>query len=135
MKKLIYITLFLILMHNAQGQQLMKLRFLGAGEAETPFATMWTSTDFDNETIVAVMGGLNDWDGMNNYFNVYGSKVLIESKDIAYNGIINITLRREDGRNFYGIYPTIRAQLVNFEIDDALTNPELATKRPNAGVW
>lgn len=129
MKKLIYTILFLLLVQNAQGQQLMKLRLLGAGESEIPFANMWTSLDFKNETVVAVMGGLDDWDGMNNYFNVYGSKVFIESKDITYNGIINITLRREDGKNFYGIYPTIRAQLANYEIDDALTNPKLGNPR------
>ena len=99
------------------------------GESEIPFANMWTSLDFKNETVVAVMGGLDDWDGMNNYFNVYGSKVFIESKDITYNGIINITLRREDGKNFYGIYPTIRAQLANYEIDDALTDPKLGNPR------
>ena len=129
MKKLIYTILFLLLAQNAQGQQLMKLRFLGAGESEIPFANMWTSLDFKNETVVAVMGGLDDWDGMNNYFNVYGSKVFIESKDITYNGIINITLRREDGRNFYGIYPTIRAQLANYDIDDSLTNPRFGNIR------
>lgn len=135
MKKLIYTILFLLLVQSAKGQQLMKLRFLGAGESETPFANMWTSLDFKNETVVAVMGGLNDWDGMNNYFSIYGSKVLIENKDITYDGIINLTLRREDGRNFYGIYPTIRAQLVNYEIDNSLTEPRIANPRPRITFW
>jgi hypothetical protein len=81
---------------------------------------MISTIDPKSETIVAVMGGLNDWDGMNNYFNVYGSKVIIQSKDVAYNGIINITLRREDGRNFFGLYPTIRAQLLHYNTESGL---------------
>lgn len=120
MIKMMYTIVTLFVFNSLYGQQLMKMKIIGVGESETPFSNMIPTIDPKGETIVAVMGGLNNWDGMNNYFNVYGSKVIIQSREVAYNGIINITLRREDGRNFYGLYPTIRAQLSHFNNEGGL---------------
>lgn len=58
-----------------------------------------------------IMGGLNNLDGMGNYLNVYGSKLIIDSLDIATDGTQNVVLRREDGNNFFNIYPTMKATL------------------------
>ena len=58
------------------------------------------------------MGGLNDWDGMNNYFNLFGSKLIIDSTDRSSDGIQKVVLRREDGRNFFDLFPTVSAKLI-----------------------
>jgi hypothetical protein len=58
-----------------------------------------------------IVGGLNDLDGMGNYLNVYGSKLIVDSLDIASDGTKNVVLRREDGNNFFNLYATMRAKL------------------------
>ena len=60
---------------------------------------------------IVVMGGLNDLDGMGNYFNVSGSKLIVDTMKISSNGVYNLTLRREDGRDFYNLFPTLSAKL------------------------
>jgi len=74
------------------------------------------------EDVLALMGGLNDWDGMNNYFNIFGSKLIVERIDIKRDGSKHLTLRREDGRNFYDLFPTITAKLVPIEAKGQLEN-------------
>jgi len=69
---------------------------------------------FPHNNLTLVMGGLNDWDGMNNYFNIFGSKLIVDSSDRGRDGIQNIVLRREDGRNLFELFPTLRAKLIPF---------------------
>lgn len=59
-----------------------------------------------------IVGGLNDLDGMGNYLNVFGSKLIVDSLDIASDGTQNVVLRREDGNNFFNLYPSLRAKLI-----------------------
>lgn len=65
----------------------------------------------NNETVV-IMGGLDDLDGMGNYFNIYGGKLIVDTMNIASNGGYDLTLRREDGRNFYNLFPTLTAKII-----------------------
>lgn len=58
-----------------------------------------------------IMGGLNNLDGMGNYLNVYGSKLIVDSLDIATDGTQNVVLRREDGNSFFNLYPTMKVKL------------------------
>jgi len=67
---------------------------------------------FPINDMVLIMGGLNDLDGLGNYFNVYGNKLLVEQMSISFNGVHAITLRREDGQNFYNLFPTLKAKLI-----------------------
>lgn len=59
-----------------------------------------------------IMGGLNDLDGMNNYFNIFGSKLIVHSLNKNIDGTQKVVLRREDGKNFLGIFPKISASLI-----------------------
>jgi len=77
--------------------------------------TMSNQLKFPNGNQVVIMGGLNDWDGMNNYFNLFGSKLIVDSLDMGSDGIQNIVLRREDGRDFFDLFPTISAKLIPIE--------------------
>lgn len=44
--------------------------------------------------------------------NIYGQSLIIESAETLADGRIELILRREDGRDFYNIYPTVKAELV-----------------------
>jgi len=67
---------------------------------------------FSLNDMVLTMGGLNDLDGMGNYFNVYGGKLLVEQMSLTSNGVQDIILRREDGQIFYSLFPTLNAKLI-----------------------
>lgn len=67
------------------------------------------------EDMMAIMGGLNDWDGMNNYFNVFGTKLIVESMEHNGDGTKQVVLRREDGRDFYNLFPTLTAKFIPLE--------------------
>ncbi len=59
-----------------------------------------------------ILGGLNELDGMGSYFNVYGTKLVVDSLDLSFDGTKQVVFRREDGRNFYNLFPTLRAKLI-----------------------
>lgn len=94
----------------AQGQFL--LVFDDYQVVEDPNTSLQNQMRFPISSSVVVMGGLNDLDGMGNYFNVFGSKLLIDSKKPINNGEHALVLRREDGRNFYDLFPTLSAKLI-----------------------
>jgi hypothetical protein len=71
------------------------------------------------------VGGLNDLDGMGNYLNVYGSKLIIDSLDITSDGTQSVVLRREDGNNFFNLYSTMRAKLTPVRNLESKSIPEL----------
>ncbi|NHF58696.1 hypothetical protein FK220_005055 [Flavobacteriaceae bacterium TP-CH-4] len=67
--------------------------------------------------VIPVVGGLDQWDGMNNYIYVFGSKLIIESADLGSDGITRLVLRREDGLDFFNLFPTLRARLVPIHME------------------
>lgn len=119
MKKEITFLIALLSISVSSGQQLVKLKFTPLQESIYPASSNVPQLKFNADPeVVAVMGGLNDWDGMNNYLNIYGSKLIIQERDIASNGVIRIVLRREDGENFYGLYPTLNAEIIPYGTND-----------------
>jgi hypothetical protein len=118
-----YILFLLTLQLNAQ--QTMLLRLHGAQPWEPFHENMQQDLRSKNNKVVAVMGGLNDWDGANNYFNFFGAKVIIEKMDKTSYGSTTMVLRREDGEKFYGLYPIINAEVVPFDSQEFESrNPE-----------
>ncbi len=111
--KNIYLTIIAVaILTSSYSQQIATLRLTAVEEPETSYNEIRPVIGLGDHKVVAVMGGLNDWDGMNNYFNIYGSKVIVQSRDISSHGIINLVLRREDGDNFFGQYPTLKAEVI-----------------------
>ena len=63
------------------------------------------------EETVKLFNPLNSKSGLGATFNYYGTVVVVDQMDILPNGEMQLILRREDGRNFYGYRPTIKAIL------------------------
>lgn len=109
--KHIYVLLFLITPSLCMAQELYHISF------EQNQTTLHTSQTNESEISLPakgstiIMGGLNNLDGMGNYLNVFGSKLIVDSLDIAMDGTQNVVLRREDGNNFFNLYPTMKAKL------------------------
>lgn len=49
--------------------------------------------------------------GLGKTFNFNGSVVVVDYLDVLPDGTMQVVLRREDGKNFYGYRPTIKAIL------------------------
>ena len=56
---------------------------------------------------------LNSKSGLGPTFNYYGTVVVVDKMDVLPNGNYQMVLRREDGKDFYGYRPTIKAVLVS----------------------
>ncbi len=63
------------------------------------------------EETVQLFNSLNSKSGLSPTFNYYGTVVVVDQMDVLPNGEMQLILRREDGRNFYGYRPTIKAIL------------------------
>ncbi|WP_350286403.1 hypothetical protein [uncultured Croceitalea sp.] len=64
-----------------------------------------------NET-VQLQNTLASSSGLGPTFNYYGVVVVVDQVDILPNGNKQLIIRREDGRDFYGYRPTLKAILV-----------------------
>ena len=111
MKNNIIVVIFLIIAYTGHTQQIFNLRFdsfqqVSPQTGGSPIALNLPKNDF-----TVVMGGLNDMDGMNNYLNLFGSKLIIYKMESYPGGARHVVLRREDGLDFFNLYPTITAKL------------------------
>jgi hypothetical protein len=105
-----YLLFFVVVQATAQEMSLLRLH---AAQPWEPFhEDVKQDLRSKNDKVIAVMGGLNDWDGANNYFNFFGAKVIIEKMDKTSYGSTTLVLRREDGQNFYGLYPIMNAEVI-----------------------
>ncbi len=125
MNKLLSI-LFVSICVSSSAQELFRLQFDTYQYVESKDGALGSHIKLPNNNATIIMGGLNDWDGMNNYFNLFGSKLIIDSTDRSSDGIQNVVLRREDGRNFFDLFPTVSAKLIpilGVTIDDEDKEP------------
>ncbi len=111
MKKL-FILSFVSIGVSLTAQDLFRLQFEAYQYVENKDGALGCYIKLPNQNATIVMGGLNDWDGMNNYFNLFGSKLIIDSTDRSSDGIQKVILRREDGRDFFELFPTVSAKLI-----------------------
>ncbi|MGB5498725.1 MAG: hypothetical protein WBM77_07325 [Maribacter sp.] len=111
MKNLFLFIVFASCCFHLEAQELFRLRLDTYQYVENNDGTSG-QLKLPNETATVVMGGLNDLDGMNNYFNIFGSKLIVDSLVIGADGVQNVVLRREDGRDIFNLFPTISARLI-----------------------
>lgn len=112
MKNLFHFIIFASICFSMEAQELFHLQLNEYQEVVHKDGIMGSQMKFPNPNATVVVGGLNDWDGMNNYINLFGGKLIIDSSSKGSNGIQNIILRREDGRDFFDLFPTISAKLI-----------------------
>jgi hypothetical protein len=88
--------------------------------------------DSDNDLILTLPGqelvrlqqNLNSNSSLGPTFNYFGTVIVVDQVNVLPNGNKQLVIRREDGRNFYGYKPTLKAVLVtnNFEKIDSSEN-------------
>ena len=63
------------------------------------------------EETVRLTRPLNSSSGLGATFNYFGTVVVVDQMNVLPNGDRQLVLRREDGKDFYGFRPTIKAIL------------------------
>ena len=111
MIKYYFLILVFSIIFSARSQDIYRLTFDNFQQTDNYSGSELTQVKFPNDGFMVVMGGLNDWDGLNNYFNIFGAKLIVDSVYKGKGGIQNIVLRREDGLNFFNLFPTLRVTL------------------------
>lgn len=63
--------------------------------------------------LIVLENALNTRSGFGMRLNFNGTMVIVDQMEVLLDGRTQVVLRREDGRNFYGYRPTIKAVLSN----------------------
>jgi len=112
MKKLALIMIFAIITFSVTAQEMFHLRLNDYQYVENKDGGLNSQLKLPNNNATIIIGGLNDLDGLNNYINLFGSKLIVDSLNMGSDGIQNIILRREDGRDFFDLFPTVSGKLI-----------------------
>ncbi len=110
--KFILITLLAITPFLAHAQEQFILSLDEFQVIEDPSTTLQRQMRFPMSEKVIITGGLDNLDGIGNYFNVFGSKLIVARRKMTSEGAHTVTLRREDGRNFFNLFSTLRGKLI-----------------------
>ena len=113
MKKNLFFAAFAVFSFFGQSQELFRIEFDGYQPISNRNGIPGGQAKLPIQGSIIVLGGMNELDGMGHYFfDSYGSKLIVDSLDISFDGTRNIVFRREDGRDFFDLFPTVRAKLV-----------------------
>jgi len=74
------------------------------------------------EEMVLLTNPLNSSSGLGATFNYYGTVVVVDQMNRLPNGQVQLILRREDGKDFYGFKPTLKAILSKKPATDLTLN-------------
>jgi hypothetical protein len=75
------------------------------------------------QELVKLQHNLNSRSGLGPTFNYFGTVIVVDQVNVLPNGNKQLIIRREDGRNFYGYKPTLKAVLI--------TNTQKETEFPS----
>ena len=115
MKKFFLCLLFVSICFSVSAQEFFRLELDLFQQVESNNGGTPSLIKLPHRNATIIMGGLNNGEALNNYFNIYGTKIIIDSINQGADGHENVVLRREDGRNFFDIFPTLSATLVPAE--------------------
>ncbi len=114
MKKVLLIpllfTLFITFDTQAQQQQRISIEHFLESRGDSDKALLF---EIPYSQIVVLNNSLNSKSGFGMTLNLYGNVVVVDHMETMPDGTTQVVLRREDGKDFYGYKPTIRAVLNN----------------------
>jgi len=116
MKQLTTLTFFILITFSAQSQQndfIKKFDYFIESRGNTDDNLILT---LPYQEMVRLENKLNSISGLGPSFNYYGTTVIVDQMNILPNGNKQLILRREDGRDFYGYRPTLKAVLVKNDL-------------------
>ena len=111
MKKKLPILLVLLMSMGVVAQERYQLKFEHFSESRGDFE-LDTLLEIPYTNVVVMENSLKSSSGFGLQMNFHGQVVYVDHMETMADGSVQVILRREDGRNFYGYKPTIKAVLV-----------------------
>lgn len=115
MKKIITLHIFiLILAHGLTAQQprVFYIEIEPDQQVERVSGAPGSNISVPVKSGIVVLDGAYDSEGLGQAIVFNGSRLIIDSMSMGENGWRNVVLRREDGRNFYDMFPTLKARMI-----------------------
>ncbi len=120
MKQLFTLTVLLVVPLFLSAQQLEIKKKFAHFEESRGDASPQSIVTLPYEEMVVLRNALNSNSGLGPTFNYYGTIVVVDQMNVLPNGDMQLVLRREDGRDFYGFQPTLKA-IVTKTTRDSIT--------------
>ncbi|NAY92000.1 hypothetical protein GTQ34_08720 [Muricauda sp. JGD-17] len=110
-RRILPLSIFMLLVIfnvSSQQQQIMTVEHFSESRGDAHETLL---LEIPNSQVVIMNNSLNSKSGFGMTLNLYGSVVVVDQMETMPDGTTQVVLRREDGKDFYGYKPTIRAIL------------------------
>ncbi|MGB5238815.1 MAG: hypothetical protein WBM43_10905 [Flavobacteriaceae bacterium] len=97
---------------SAEAQQLFHMKIDENQRMETLHGSSGLLFDVPVKDGTVILAGQYDKEGLGQHLVFNGGRLLIENMVMGNEGQRHVTLRLEDRRNFYNMFPTIKATLI-----------------------
>ncbi|NAS12685.1 hypothetical protein [Poritiphilus flavus] len=121
------LALLVAFLSPANAQQWVEFQFDEFQSVEVSTGGLSKQLKFPEKRFVLQINDLNSLRHLGNSLNVYGNMLLIDNWSSTSDGKIRLSLRREDGRDFFNTFPTLTGTikpLTRYEPGEEESSPE-----------
>jgi hypothetical protein len=112
MKSVFVICAFSLSILTAEAQQLFRMKIDAHQQMETLHGAPGLQIDVPVKEGTVMLGNQYDKEGLGQHLIYNGGRLLIDNMVQGPGGHRYVTLRREDGRDFYDMFPLLKATLI-----------------------
>ena len=115
MNKIITLFIFVLTLSHcltAQQPQVFYLEIEPDQQVERVSGAPGSSVSVPVRSGIVVLDGAYDSEGLGQAIVFNGARLIIDSMSMGQDGWRYVVLRREDGRNFYDMFPTLKARMI-----------------------
>ena len=115
MKKIITLFIFVLALTcslTAQQPRVFYLEIEPDQQVERVSGAPGSNVSVPVRSGIVVLDGAYDSEGLGQAIVFNGARLIIDSMSMGLDGWRYVVLRREDGRNFYDMFPTLKARMI-----------------------
>lgn len=112
MKLLFVLCAFSLTVLTAEAQQLFRIKIDAHQQMETLHGAPGLQFDVPVKEGTVMLGNQYDTEGLGQHLIYNGGRLLVDNMVLMPGGQRYVTLRREDGRDFYNMFPLLKATLI-----------------------
>lgn len=107
---IIYLVIFLFAWSSC-AQQVFNIEIEPLQQSKAFNGDIGSEITVPNRLATVVLGGTFNKEGLGRYIVMDGAILMVDMLDIRPDGYYYVSLRREDGRDFFNLTPTLNAKL------------------------
>ena len=115
MKKIITLCIFILTLSvtlTAQQPRVFYLEIEPDQQVDRVSGAPGSNISVSVKSGIVLLDGAYDSEGLGQAIVFNGSRLIIDSMSMGQDGWRHVVLRREDGRNFYDMFPTLKARMI-----------------------